>query len=120
MNREDSGLMGTSAVFRPPKSSTEAKVEDALSVVVEDVDTTIGEEEIETAILEKQGLKVKVIRFINKTSGRGIPKVKVTFEKKEEMEAAINNRSTRRRTESYSATGARDSATPRTSARQEP
>ena len=91
MKREDSGLMGTSAVFRPPRSSTEAKVEDALSVVVKDVDPTIGEEEIETAILEKQGLKVKVIRFINRTSGRGIPKVKVTFEKKEEMEAAINN-----------------------------
>ena len=91
MKREYSGLMGTSAVFRPPKSSTEARVEDALSVVVKDVDTTIGEEEIETAILEKQGLKVKVIRFINRTSGRGIPKVKVTFVKKEEMEAAINN-----------------------------
>ena len=60
MKREDSGLMGTSAVFRPPKSSAEAKVEDALSVVVKDVDTTIGEEEIETAIQEKQGLKVKV------------------------------------------------------------
>ena len=58
---------------------------------MKDVDPTIGEEEIETAILEKQGLKVKVMRFINRTSGRGIPKVKVTFEKKEEMEAAINN-----------------------------
>ena len=91
MKREDSGLMGTSAVFRPPRSSTEAKVEDALSVVVKDVDTTIGEGDIEKAILEKQGLKVKVIRFINRTSGRGIPKVKVTFEKKEEMEAAISN-----------------------------
>ena len=91
MKREDSGLMGTSAVFRPPKSSAEAKVEDALSVVVKDVDTTIGEEEIHTAILEKQGQKVKVIRFINRTSGRGIPKVKDTFVKKEEMEAEINN-----------------------------
>ena len=58
---------------------------------MKDVDPTIGEEEIETAILEKQGLKVKVIRFIKRTSGRGIPKVKVTFEEKEEMEAAINN-----------------------------
>ena len=80
MKREDSGLMGTTAVFRPPKSTAEAKVEDALSIV--DVDTTIGEEKIETAILEKQGLKVKVVRFINRTSGRDIPKVKVTFEKR--------------------------------------
>ena len=43
MKREDSGLMGTSAVFRPPRSSTEANVEDALSVGVKDVDPTIGQ-----------------------------------------------------------------------------
>ena len=91
MNREDSGLIGTTAVFRPPKNSAEAKVEDALSVVVKDVDTKIKEEEIEEAILEKQGLKVKVVQFINRASGRGIPKEKVTFVKKEEREAATSN-----------------------------
>ena len=86
MNRED---IGTTAVFRPPKNSAEAKVEDALCVVVKNVDTKIREEEIEDAILEKQGLKV--VRFINRASGRGNPKVKVTFDKKEEMEATTRN-----------------------------
>ena len=91
LKREDSGLVGTSAIFRPPKKSAEAKVEDSLSVVVKDVDTKAEEEDIEAAIMEEQRLKVKVVRFINRSSGRGIPKVKVTFEKKEEMEAATKN-----------------------------
>ena len=91
LKREDSGLVGTSAIFRPPKKSAEAKVEDSLSVVVKDVDTKAEKEDIEAAIMEEQRLKVKVVRFINRSSGRGIPKVKVTFEKKEEMEAATKN-----------------------------
>ena len=67
LTKEESGLIGTSAIFRPPKKSAEAKVEDALSVVVKDVDTRAGEEDIEAAILEEQGLKVKDVRFINRT-----------------------------------------------------
>ena len=91
LKKEDSGLIGTSAIFRPPRKSAEAEVEDSLSVVMKDVDIRAEEEDIEAAIMEEQGLKVKVVRFINRTSGRGIPKVKVTFEKKEEMEDATKN-----------------------------
>ena len=124
MTREDSSLIGAAAALRQPKSQSNAKEADDLSVVATEIATRVREEEIEKAILEKQGLKVKVIRHINRASERGIPKVKVTSEKKEEMgEATKNNRlfiaelkSTRRKRKFFSATGASDSATLRTPA----
>ena len=45
LKKEDSGLIGTSAIFRPPKKSAEAKVEDSLSVVMKDVDIRAEEED---------------------------------------------------------------------------
>ena len=86
LKREDSGLRETTAAFRQPKSQYNAKETDYLSVVATDVDTRVREEEIEAAILDKKSLKVKVIRLINRASRYGIPKVKVTYEKKKEME----------------------------------
>ena len=121
MNREDSSLTGTTSVFRPPKNSAEAKVEDALSVVVKDVDTKIREEEIEAASLEKQGpIHKQSIRTWHPESEGHFREEGRDGGSHQQHRLFIGTlRSTGRRAGSCSATDARDSATPRTPAEQE-